>query len=93
MWIYQNISLHNKKHGYLRNKQSEDLLQDIVALSNISPEDIPDNYQFLLKFNFTKLTAAHLETQRYWTLAMDMAIATRHQEQQRGHKPNAYGAN
>jgi hypothetical protein len=51
--MYQNISLHNKKHGYLRNKQSEDLLQDIAALSNISPEDIPDNCQFLLEFNFT----------------------------------------
>jgi hypothetical protein len=42
-WIYRNISLHKKKHGYLRNKQSEDLLQDIPALSDISPEDIPDN--------------------------------------------------
>ncbi len=58
----------------------EDLLQDIAALSNISPEDIPDNCQFLLKFNFTELTAPHLETQRYWTLAMDAAIATRHQK-------------
>ncbi len=83
-WIYWNISLHDKKHGYLRNKQLEDLLQDIAALSDISPEDIPDNCQFLLKFNFTKLTAAHLETQRYWILAMDVAIAARHQEQQRG---------
>jgi hypothetical protein len=58
----------------------EDLLQDTAALSGISPEDIPDNCRFLLEFNFTKLTAAHLETQRYWTLAMDAAIAARHQE-------------
>ncbi len=83
-WIHQNISLHNKKHGYLRNKQLEDLLQDIAALSDISPKDIPDNCRFLLEFNLTELTTAHLETQRYWTLAMDAAIATRHQEQQRG---------
>ncbi len=62
----------------------EDLLQDIAALSDIRPEDVPDNCQFLLEFNFNELTAAHLETQRYWTLAMDAAIATRHQEQQRG---------
>jgi hypothetical protein len=78
--MYQNISLHNKKHGYLRNKQSEDLLQDIAALSDISPEDIPDNCRFLLEFNFTKLTATHLKTQRYWTLLMDAAIAARHLE-------------
>jgi hypothetical protein len=82
-WMYRNISLHNKKHGYFRNKQLEDLLQDIAALSDISQEDIPDNCRFLLEFNFTKLTAAHLETQRYWTLAMDAAIAARHQERQR----------
>jgi hypothetical protein len=62
----------------------EDLLQDIAALSNISPEDIPDNCWFLLEFTFTELTAAHLETQRYWTLTMDSAIAARHQERQRG---------
>ncbi len=83
-WIYQNISLHDKKHGYLRNKQSEDLLQDIAVLSDISPEDIPDSCWFLFEFNFTELTATHLETQRYWTLAMDVAIAARHQERQRG---------
>jgi hypothetical protein len=58
----------------------EDLLQDIPALSDISPENIPDNCRFLLEFNFTELTATHLETQRYWTLAMDAAIAARHQE-------------
>jgi hypothetical protein len=83
-WIHQNISLHDKKHSYLRNKQLEDLLQDIAALSDISSKDIPDNCQFLLEFNFTELTAAHLETQRHWTLAMDAAIAARHQERQRG---------
>jgi hypothetical protein len=90
-WIYRNNSLHDKKHGYLRNTQLEDLLQNIAALSDISPEDIPDNCQFRLKFNFTKLTAAHLETQRYWTLAMDAAIAATHQEQQRGEKTKHIG--
>jgi hypothetical protein len=42
-WIYRNISLHDKRQGYLRNKQLEDLLQEITELSNLSPKEIPDN--------------------------------------------------
>jgi hypothetical protein len=56
----------------------------MAALSGISLEDIPDNCRFLLKFNFTKLTATHIEMRRYRTLTMDVAIAARYQEQQRG---------
>jgi hypothetical protein len=29
-WIYRNIFLHDKRHGYLQNKQSESLLQTIA---------------------------------------------------------------
>ncbi len=63
-WIYHNISLHNKRHGYLWNKQLESLLQTIAELSNLSLEEVPNNSRFLLEFNFTELTKAHLETQR-----------------------------
>jgi hypothetical protein len=48
LWIYHNISLHNKRHGYLRNKQSESLLQTITDLSDLSPEEVPDNSSFCL---------------------------------------------
>jgi hypothetical protein len=36
-WIYRNISLHNRRQEYLRSKQSEDLLQEITKLSDLSP--------------------------------------------------------
>ncbi len=54
--IYRNIFLHDKRQGYLRNKQSEDLLQEIAKLSELSPNKVPDNCRFLLEVNFTKLT-------------------------------------
>jgi hypothetical protein len=76
-WMYPNISLHNKRHGYLQNQQLESLLQTIAELSNLSPEEVPDNSRFLLEFNFTELTKAHLETQRYWTLAVNAALTAR----------------
>jgi hypothetical protein len=62
-WTYWNILLHNKHQGYLRNKQSEDLLQEIAELSKLSPDKVPDNCQFLLEVNFTEHTTSHLETQ------------------------------
>ncbi len=83
-WIYCNISLHNKCHGYLWNKQSESLLQTIAELSDLSPEEVPNNSRFLLEFNFTELTKAHLETQQYWTLAVNAALTARQDECQQG---------
>ncbi len=53
-WVYRNISLHDKRHGYLWNKQSESLLQTIADLSDLSPEEVSDNSRFLLEFNFTE---------------------------------------
>ncbi len=76
-WIYRNISLHNKRHRYLLNKQSDSFLQTIAELSNLSPEEVPYSSQFLLEFNFTELTKAHLETQQYWTLAVSVALTPR----------------
>ncbi len=83
-WIYPNISLHNRRQGYLRNKQSEDLLQEITKLSDLSPNEVPESCQFLLEVNFTDLTSSHLETQRYWTLAMKAALTARQLERKRG---------
>jgi hypothetical protein len=83
-WICRNISLHNKCHGYLWNKQSESLLQTIKELFHLIPEAVPNNSRFLLEFNFTELTKAHLETQRYWTLAMNVAFTARQDKQQQG---------
>ena len=83
-WIYQNISLHDRRQGYLCNKQSEDLLQEITELSDLSPDQVPESCQFLLEVNFTDLTSSHLETQRYWTLAMNAALTARQLECKRG---------
>ncbi len=83
-WIYRNISLHNRQQGYLRNKQLEDLLQEITKLSDLSPDEVPESCQFLLEVNFTNLTPSHLETQRYWTLAMNTELTARQLECKRG---------
>jgi hypothetical protein len=83
-WIYCNISLHDKRQGYLCTKQLEDLVQEITELSEHSPDKVPENCRFLLEVKFTKLTSSHLKTQRYWTLAMNAALAARKLECKKG---------
>ncbi len=83
-WIYRNISLHDKKQGYLQNKRSEDLLREILELLELSPDKVPEGSRFLLEVNFTELTSSHLETQRYWTLAVNAALTAKQLDSGRG---------
>ena len=83
-WIFRNISLHDKTQGYLRNKTADDLLQIINEFSEVAPEEIPEDSRFLLEINFTDLAKSHIETQTYWTLAMDAAITAKALESARG---------
>ena len=42
-WIFRNFSLHDRTHGYLRNKKADKILQLINKLLDIAPEEIPDD--------------------------------------------------
>ena len=83
-WIFRNFSLHDKTHGYLRNKKADEILQLINEFSEVAPEEVPEDSRFLLEINFSELTKSHLETQTYWTLAMDAAIKAKALESARG---------
>ena len=83
-WIFRNISLNDKTQGYLCNKKAKEILQIINEFSEVAPEEIPTESRFLLEINFTELTKSHLETQTYWTLAMDAAIKAKELELARG---------
>jgi hypothetical protein len=72
-WIYRNISLHDRRHGYLHMKNAKENMCDIESLSSLAPEDVPKASHFLLEINFTELTKFHIETQKYWTLAVNVA--------------------
>jgi hypothetical protein len=83
-WMYRNILLHDKRHCYLHNKRSAELMKKMEALSDLAPEDIPEASRFLLKINFTELLKCHIETQKYWTLAVNAALAAQNCERARG---------
>ncbi len=83
-WIFRNISFHDKKNGYLCNKTADELLQHINSLLDLAPEDLHEASCFLLEINFSKLSTYHLETQKYWTLAVDAALKANALEHARG---------
>jgi hypothetical protein len=83
-WIYRNILLHNKCQGYLHNKRTAELMKEMEALSDLAPEDVPKASRFLLEINFTELSKYHIETQKYWTLAVNAALAAQNCERARG---------
>ncbi len=56
-WIYRSILLHNKRQGYLHNKQAADLLREIQELSELSPNKVPESSHFILEINFIELTS------------------------------------
>jgi hypothetical protein len=73
-WIFWNISLHDKTHRYLHNKKADKIMKQINVLSDLAPEEVPEDSQFLLEINFSELSSYHLETQKYWTLVVDATL-------------------
>ena len=51
--------LHDKCHGYLHIKKSEELLMEMDLLSNLAQEDVHKTSRFLLEINFTNLSKFH----------------------------------
>ncbi len=49
-------------HGYLHNKKANEIMQLINVLSDLAPEEVPEDTQFLLEINFSELSSYHLET-------------------------------
>ena len=39
-WIYQNISLHDRQHGYLHAMNATEIMQEIETLSNLASKFI-----------------------------------------------------
>jgi hypothetical protein len=55
-WIYCNVSLHDRRQGYLHTKSAEEIMQEIESLSSLAPKDVPEVSRFLLESNFTELS-------------------------------------
>jgi hypothetical protein len=54
------------------------------VLLELSPNKVPEGSRFLLEVKFTELTSAHLETQHYWTMAVNAALTASQLESKQG---------
>ncbi len=76
--------LHDRRQGYLHTKSAEEIMQEIESLSSLALKDVPEASRFLLEINFTELSKFHIETQKYWTLAVTAARTTQELNLARG---------
>jgi hypothetical protein len=79
-WIFCNISLHDKINGYLHKKKSEEIVLELESLAGTAPEEVPAERQFLLEINFSNLTKSHIESQKYWILAVNTALTAQQRQ-------------
>jgi hypothetical protein len=71
-------------HGYLHSQKVKEILQQINVFLDLALEEVPEASQFLLEINFSELFKSQLETQKYWTLAVDAALKAKALELARG---------
>jgi hypothetical protein len=83
-WIFQNVSLLDRTHGYLHNQKAEEILQQLNVLSDLAPQEVPKASQFLLEINFSEFSKSNLETQTYWLLVVDGALEAKAPESAQG---------
>jgi hypothetical protein len=50
---------------------------ELESLAGIAPEDVPAESWFLLEINFSKLSKFHIESQKYWILAVNAMLAAK----------------
>ena len=48
---------------------------ELKSLAGIAPDDILVESRFLLEINFSELSKFHIESQKYWILAVNAALA------------------
>ena len=59
-------------------------MPEIETVFNLAPKEVAKDSHFLLKINFTDLSGFHIEAQKYWILAVNLARTARELELARG---------
>ena len=50
-----------------------EIMHEIETLSNLAPKNVAKDSRFLLEIYFTDLSRFHINTQKYWILAVNTA--------------------
>jgi hypothetical protein len=73
-WLFRNITLHDKRQGYIATTRRKELIAEIEKLHNTPIEDIPPESKFLLDCDLDELKASDNDYQEHW---IDAILAAR----------------
>ncbi len=59
-------------------------MKEMESLADLAPEEVPESSRFLLEIDFIELSRYHIETHKYWTLAVNAALVPQNRKQARG---------
>ncbi len=69
-WLFRNITLHDKRQGFLATMRKKELIADIEKLHHTPIDDIPPESRFLLDCELDELKAADNDHQEHWINAI-----------------------
>jgi len=72
-WLFRNVTLHDKIHGFLVSARRQDFIKTIEKLHDLPPSDIPKESQFLLDCDIEELRSADPAYQEHWIAALQAA--------------------
>ena len=69
-WLFRNITLHDKRQGFLVATRKKELLAEIEKLHDTPIDDIPPESKFLLDCDLDELRTADNDSQEQWIEAI-----------------------
>jgi hypothetical protein len=72
-WLFRNVTLHDKIHGFLVAIKQKELIKTIEFLHDLPATEVPKESQFLLDCDIDELRSADTSYQEHWIAAMKSA--------------------
>ena len=75
VWIYRNLTIHDKISGLVATKGKEQLLQAIEQQIELGGENLGEDDKWMLEINSEELETSSGERECYWLIAIQSARA------------------
>ena len=69
-----NFFFHDKRRGYLKRQDMQEIMIKIETLLDTRPDEVPTEIKFLLEFDHGKLALSTIHNHTYWVVAMEAAL-------------------
>ena len=72
-WIYRNVCMHDKKEGYLHQREMEEMKDKAEELAETNPADLPRESRYLLEMDGEETKHKTYNDLDYWIRAVEAA--------------------